>query len=71
MARDFWNGDDLEYEQFYDENCEDAKEDVLTDIIKDRKKLIDLLEDTDYFEDMLNAKISLLFNERGFNEWKN
>ena len=33
------NGDDLEYEQFYDENCEDAKEDVLTDIIKDRKKI--------------------------------
>ncbi len=70
MARDYWNGDDIEYENFYDEHCDDEylKQDLLTDIIKDRKKLMYLLEDTDYFQDMLNTKISILFNERGFNE---
>lgn len=70
MSRDFWNGDDLEYDEFYDKYCDDEtlRQEVLTEIIKDRKHLMWILEDIDYFQDMLNAKINNLYNNKDFNE---
>tara|TARA_R110000824_G_scaffold218629_1_gene405349 strand:+ start:233 stop:445 length:213 start_codon:yes stop_codon:yes gene_type:complete len=70
MARDYWNGDDPEYDEFYDKHYDDEslRQDLLTDIIEDRKKLMSLLEDTDYFLCLLDDKISSLFHEKGFNE---